>query len=122
MAISQARRVEELFSEAVDLPPEQRHALLDARCAGDGELRKRVERLLRADAANASHDGANGDAAGAAGTIHGDFVVAEFAQEQVPRRVGAYVVRGIAGEGGMGAVFDATHQTTARRAAVKLVR
>ena len=44
------QQVEEIFSEAVDLPAgEERASFLDARCGADAELRREVENLLRAD-------------------------------------------------------------------------
>ena len=43
------QRVEALFGRAVDLPPQERRALLESECAGDGELLERVERLLAQD-------------------------------------------------------------------------
>jgi tetratricopeptide (TPR) repeat protein len=43
-----ADRLEQLFQEAADLPPAGRAAFLDERCAGDPELRGRVEGLLQA--------------------------------------------------------------------------
>src|SRR5262249_7030903 len=42
--------------------------------------------------------------------------------EPMPLRVGSYVIRAVVGEGGMGAVYDALHEPTGRRAAVKLIR
>jgi len=43
-------RLEALFHEAADLEPGQRSAFLDARCAGDPELRAAVEDLLKQEA------------------------------------------------------------------------
>ncbi len=45
------QRVYELFNESLRLAPDDRQALLAARCAGDPELRAEVERLLSQDAA-----------------------------------------------------------------------
>lgn len=42
-------RVEELFHEALALPPKQRAAYLDKVCAGDVRMRAAVEELLRHD-------------------------------------------------------------------------
>src|ERR1700751_3510710 len=39
----------ELFTEAIQLPEEQRFAFLDRTCAGDEELRRRIESLLRSN-------------------------------------------------------------------------
>jgi WD40 repeat protein len=46
------RHIEELFHQAVALPPAERSALLDASCAGDAALRAAVEDLLRHDRAD----------------------------------------------------------------------
>ena len=43
-------RVETLFHQASDLPPDERCALLDAACRDDPGLRAEVERLLAEDA------------------------------------------------------------------------
>ena len=43
-------RLETLFHQASDLPPDRRGALLDAACQGDPGLRAEVERLLAEDA------------------------------------------------------------------------
>ena len=43
--------VDRLFAEALDRPPAERPAFLDAACAGDAALRRDVQRLLAADAA-----------------------------------------------------------------------
>ena len=49
-------RVETLFGDAVDLPPAERAAYLDAHCAGDVALRGEVESLLvSADAVERAH-------------------------------------------------------------------
>jgi hypothetical protein len=45
------RDVERIFEAVVGHPDHERSALLDARCGGDGELRRQVEALLRADRA-----------------------------------------------------------------------
>lgn len=37
-----------IFTEALKLPPQERHAFLQRSCAGDDELRRKVEALLRA--------------------------------------------------------------------------
>ena len=50
MAEGQGDRVEALFEQAVDLPPQEQRALLDAACATDPALRALVERLLADDA------------------------------------------------------------------------
>jgi len=46
---SQEQTVEQLFGAALDRRPEDRRAFLDEVCAGEPELRRRVEELLHAD-------------------------------------------------------------------------
>lgn len=45
------RDVERIFDAVVGVPDQERGAVLDAQCAGDTELRRQVEALLRADRA-----------------------------------------------------------------------
>jgi len=40
----------------------------------------------------------------------------------VPERIGPYVIEGLLGRGGMGAVFDAVQESPQRRVALKLLR
>ena len=47
-----------LFDQAADLPPEEQHALLDAACRDDADLRAEVERLLADDARLHADEGA----------------------------------------------------------------
>jgi serine/threonine protein kinase len=105
----QQKDAKAIFLEAIELPREQRGAFLDQHCAGDTSLRRRVELLLEADATRSD-----------AGPLAGALV--EFPQELVPVRIDTYHVSGIVGEGGMGRVFDAVHEPTGRRAAVKLIQ
>jgi hypothetical protein len=39
-------RIEEVFQASIDLPPDQREALLDETCGDDPQLRDEVESLL----------------------------------------------------------------------------
>jgi tetratricopeptide (TPR) repeat protein len=50
MEAQQWHKVDRLFEGALDRPPVDRPAFLDAACAGDTALRRQVERLLAADA------------------------------------------------------------------------
>ena len=42
-------QIEEIFHEALELPENEREAWLDARCAGDAELRAEVASLIASD-------------------------------------------------------------------------
>ena len=46
--MSATNRSKDLFLDALDIPAGERAAFLDKACAGDGELRDRVERLITA--------------------------------------------------------------------------
>ena len=48
MTPEQYQRVGQLYHAALDLPREKRSTFLDVACAGDDELRREVESLLRA--------------------------------------------------------------------------
>lgn len=107
MNSTNTEKLEEFFLDLVELPADQRAARLDEICGDDQRLREELSRLLTADE---SRSGA-ADAG----------IVGTFASDPMPRRVGQYSINGIAGEGGMGAVYDAIHEPTRRRAAVKLL-
>jgi eukaryotic-like serine/threonine-protein kinase len=90
------RQLERLFHSAAELPSDERSLYLDDACAGDAELRQRVEMLLAAadktfgfierPVQQAAHSAVgDGDAAG--------------------RRIGEYVLIRLLGSGGMGRVY-----------------
>ncbi len=112
MTSSQLQQARDLFLEIIDLPAEDRAARLALRCADDAELHARVEALLQADADNAA----------VGSVLEQPLIEIEGASEPIPKQVGTYVIRAVAGAGGMGAVFDGLHEPTRRRAAVKLLR
>src|SRR5262245_28708447 len=58
MAEGHSDRVEALFHQAADLPPERQRALLDDACADDPGLRAVVEKLLADDARLGADGGA----------------------------------------------------------------
>ncbi len=94
---SRWQRLEALFYEALDLEPSLREAFLDRSCAGDADLRREVEKLLRASGETV-------------GFLHQP--VREAAREMVSEsgdaaglRMGAYRLIRTLGEGGMGRVY-----------------
>lgn len=108
-------RIQSLFLEALDLPPEERSAFLDTACGGDSELRREVESLI-------AHDSAD------------EHLIADalknteeslFESEDVTgARLGPWRVLQEIGRGGMGAVYLAARDDDEfqKRVAIKVVK
>src|SRR5262245_17363114 len=110
-------RVSEIFTDALERPPLERAALLDAACAGDPGLRAGVEALL------AAHGRAGDFLESGPGALSFTLAAAAEQPELTPgTRVGSYEVRERLGAGGMGVVYAAYHPELDRRVALKLLR
>src|SRR5262245_4710737 len=106
----------EMFDAVLDLPVDESSAYLDRACAGDAELRQRVQVLLDKSATAGSFleqppfDGANTADGGAGREAAGD-------------RIGPYKLLEEIGQGGMGTVWMAEQTEPIRRGvALKLVK
>jgi WD40 repeat protein/predicted Ser/Thr protein kinase len=119
--------VQALFDRAVELPPEERAAFLDAACGGDAAVRAEVESLLAYD------DGRNSDAGEErllkSPVVRGtslpptDGEVAPAASGAgLPQRIGHYRILRCIGEGGMGTVYEAEQDNPRRQVALKVIR
>jgi len=108
------QRVEALFLEALEKDSSARAAFLDARCGGDLELRREVERLLAGD------EQATNQVAAVVGSAVRSFHHA-FSRG---KRIGPYEILGPLGEGGMGAVYHARRndEVFQKDVAIKVVK
>ncbi|MEM9065387.1 MAG: serine/threonine-protein kinase [Planctomycetota bacterium] len=101
-------RVSEVFLSACDLAPEAVAPFLDEVCADDGELRRAVEAMLKADRVveDPLSDEKIDDVPGPA---------------SIPKQIGPFRILGEIGRGGMGVVYEAEQAAPARRVAVKVI-
>jgi len=106
----------EVFTEAVQLPIAERAAFLDRACAGDEDLRRRIEALLRSN-----------DRVGAfleqPPEVVGEGRIKAAGGEKPGDRVGRYKLLQQIGEGGYGVVFMAEQdEPVRRRVALKIIK
>lgn len=106
-------RVQAIFEQASPLSAQDRIALLDSACGGDTALRAEVESLLVA------LDSAGGFLEAVTVTQARPSVQPSLA---IGTRVGAYQLRELIGEGGMGSVYRAEQDRPRRDVALKLIR
>jgi eukaryotic-like serine/threonine-protein kinase len=109
-------RIEALFDQAMDLPEAERRRFIAAACGGDGEL----ERELTALIANAPSA-----ATSLRGVVAAEVrrLTSEVASAQIGRRIGAFRLIALLGEGGMGAVYlgERADAQFSQRAAIKIL-
>jgi eukaryotic-like serine/threonine-protein kinase len=107
------RRLQELFEAAADLAPEQREPYLASACAGNDELRREVEALLRSDAEA-------GNFIEQAIWRGSDLLLAgEPDPLESLGKIGKYEILGRIGEGGFGVVYKGRDPVLQRWVAVK---
>lgn len=116
-------RIDALFGEALDRPPSEREAFLEAACAGDPELLEAVRALLANEAGAARLIGES------AMDFDPDLIESldgedEASDPDMPGRVGPYRVVAELGRGGMGTVYlgERADGEFEKRVALKLIR
>src|SRR5437588_4610223 len=108
------QKIDQVFQSALDLAPGRRAIFIDGACAGDSELRREVESLLKAhqDAGDFIEDSASDVAA---------KLLAEKRTLAGPgQKVGQYLIEALLGAGGMGEVYLAKDKL-GRKVALKLL-
>ena len=111
-------RVETIYHDALQRPPETRHAFLDQACDGDGEVRREVDSLLSFDGqaerfieTPAMEIAARALASGENSTSPPDSI----------KNIGPYQLLSQIGQGGSGDVYLAVDTRLDRKVALKLM-
>ena len=120
-------RFKTLFAQALELPPEERGAFLDAACRGEPTLRADVESLLAYDSGLeiAEHDEGflkSPLVRRSEETPADDSLQPLRDEPTLPFHFGRYRILGRRGEGGMGIVYEAEQDNPRRTVALKVIR
>jgi non-specific serine/threonine protein kinase/serine/threonine-protein kinase len=112
------KRVEQIYHAALEQEGAARATFVDRECEGDEELRSEVESLI------ACEDRAQTFIESPALEVAAALLARDHQRSSAGRRIGAYEVVGLIGEGGMGSVLRAVRADDQykRQVAIKLVK
>ncbi|MCI0631088.1 MAG: protein kinase [Phycisphaerales bacterium] len=115
------QRVEELFQEAIDLPPERRSEFLNGACGHDSTLRSEVAKLLDRSQSGAAIPWIRENLA--SGDDHECNGQRYQTEDCAGQTIGPYTLIRLIGEGGFGSVYLAQQQHPVRRTvALKIIK
>lgn len=121
MSPDRLRKLEQVFSAAIELPAAARPAFIAEQCADDAELRAEVESLIGHASASVGMLDVPPVAAPIGATFNHEPVSFE-SMLPADKRIGAYLVLKFLGAGGMGVVYLAEQDRPRRTVALKLIR
>ena len=115
MKAERLHQVSPVFRQAVEVPPGERAAFLDAACSGDAALRRDVERLISA------HERAGSFIEAPAYERAAGLLADKSSAPAVGQLVGHYIIVAPLGKGGMGEVYLADDAKLERSVALKML-
>jgi serine/threonine-protein kinase len=111
------KKIEDIFSQAIELPKTERSSFVQLSCGNDAELLNEVESLLKQDSGTGTLFATA--ISKAAGSLSQDDI-----KSFEGRRIGPYRIIGLIGEGGMAEVYRAVRDDDQyqKQVAIKLIR